>query len=290
MVTAGYQAQTIDGADKWCIQDSTDHDLVAAVRDGDEVAFQEIVRRYKNPIVSFIYRMIDDYERSVELSQETFIRIYTSAARYQATFTFSTYIYKIASNLAISELRMRKRRKVVSLFLPFLTEEGEAVELDPPDKNPLQDESLIEEERRLAVAAVILMVFAVFQSGIYKNQPGGKQLSSESVNSLPGVVTTQPTNGDKSPQKGESRGSSTLIAETKPHDYQAKPSGASQRISLRPKSPRISNSIGDTAAVILLRENSREFQVSIPTISVGAQPIAYVSQVSEVSHGTQIAY
>ena len=141
-----------------------------------------------------------------------------------------------------------------------------------------------------AVAAVILMVFAVFQSGIYKNQPGGKQLSSESVNSLPGVVTTQPTNGDKSPQKGESRGSSTLIAETKPHDYQAKPSGASQRISLRPKSPRISNSIGDTAAVILLRENSREFQVSIPTISVGAQPIAYVSQVSEVSHGTQIAY
>ena len=155
MVTAGYQAQTIDGADKWCIQDSTDHDLVAAVRDGDEVAFQEIVRRYKNPIVSFIYRMIDDYERSVELSQETFIRIYTSAARYQATFTFSTYIYKIASNLAISELRMRKRRKVVSLFLPFLTEEGEAVELDPPDKNPLQDESLIEEERRLAVARAI---------------------------------------------------------------------------------------------------------------------------------------
>jgi len=99
--------------------------------------------------------MLDDYERSVELAQETFIRVFTSASRYQANYSFSTYIYRIATNLAISELRRRKRRKFVSLFSPFTDDNGDAVELDPPDLNPLQDESLIKDERRKAVARAI---------------------------------------------------------------------------------------------------------------------------------------
>ena len=87
--------------------------------------------------------------------EETFIRIFTSAARYQANYSFSTYIYRIASNLAISELRRRKRRKFVSLFSPFTNDDGEAVEMDPPDDTPLQDETLIRDERRKAVARAI---------------------------------------------------------------------------------------------------------------------------------------
>src|SRR5687767_2965073 len=94
----------------------SDHELVAAVRDGDETAFQEIVRRYRTPITNFVYRMLNDYELAVDLAQETFLRVYTSAGRYEANFNFSTYIYRIASNLAISEIRKRKRRKVVSFF------------------------------------------------------------------------------------------------------------------------------------------------------------------------------
>lgn len=137
------------------LEAASDHDLLAAIRDGDEAAFQEIVRRYRNPITNFVCRMLDDYERSVELAQETFIRVYTSAERYKASYSFSTYIYRIASNLAISELRQRKRRKLVSLLSPFSTNDGELVEIDPPDKCPLPDESLIEDERRRAVARAI---------------------------------------------------------------------------------------------------------------------------------------
>jgi RNA polymerase sigma-70 factor (ECF subfamily) len=155
MATVSHQAQAIELGPARSVEAANDHELLAAIRDGDECAFQEIVRRYRNPITNFVYRMIDDYERSVELAQETFIRVYTSASRYQANYSFSTYIYRIATNLAISELRRRKRRKFVSLFSPFTDEDGRPIELDPPDSAPLQDESLIDAERRRAVARAI---------------------------------------------------------------------------------------------------------------------------------------
>ncbi|MCI0486084.1 MAG: sigma-70 family RNA polymerase sigma factor [Blastocatellia bacterium] len=156
MAAVTHQAQVIELGGNRSVEAANDHELLAAIRDGDEAAFQEIVRRYRNPITNFVYRMIDDYDRAVELTQETFIRVYTSASRYQANYSFSTYIYRIATNLAISELRKRKRRKVVSLFSPFTDDNGEPVELDPPDSNPLQDEALIENERRQAVTRAIM--------------------------------------------------------------------------------------------------------------------------------------
>src|SRR4029079_566363 len=155
MATVTHQAQAIGISGSRSVETANDHELLAAIRDGDEAAFQEIVRRYRNPITNFVYRMIDDYERAVELTQETFISVYTSASRYQANYSFSTYIYRIATNLAISELRRRKRRKVVSLFSPFTNDDGEAIEIDPPDLNMLQDEALIDNERRRAVARAI---------------------------------------------------------------------------------------------------------------------------------------
>jgi len=165
MATVTHQAQAI-GLGSRTVETASDHELLAAIKDGDEAAFQEIVRRYRNPITNFVYRMLDDYERSVELAQETFIRVYTSASRYQANYSFSTYIYRIATNLAISELRRRKRRKFVSLFSPFTDDNGDAVELDPPDLNPLQDESLINDERRKAVARAITSLPEKYRAAI----------------------------------------------------------------------------------------------------------------------------
>ena len=155
MATVTQQAQGFEVGSVKSVETASDHELLAAIREGDELAFQELVRRYRNPITNFVYRMIDDYERAVELSQETFIRIYTSASRYEANYSFSTYIYRIATNLAISELRRRKRRKFVSLFSPFTDDNGDPVEIDPQDEKPLQDETLIDTERRTAVARAI---------------------------------------------------------------------------------------------------------------------------------------
>ncbi len=135
----------------------TDHHLLAATKEGDETAFAELVRRYRNQITNYVYRMTNDYETAVDLAQETFMRVYAAADRYQTTYAFSTYIYRIATNLAISELRRRKRRRLVSLtgFFQSQDSSGEATELDPPDASPLQDVTVVEGERRSAVARAI---------------------------------------------------------------------------------------------------------------------------------------
>jgi RNA polymerase sigma-70 factor (ECF subfamily) len=139
------------------VEPLSDHSLLEATRTGDETAFAELVRRYRNPITNYIYRITNDYETSVDLAQETFIRLFRAADRYQQSHAFSTYIYRIATNLAISELRRRKRRRLVSLtgFFQGREQGAEATELDVPDARPLQDTTLIEDERRAAIARAI---------------------------------------------------------------------------------------------------------------------------------------
>src|SRR3989441_11919500 len=114
---------------------ASDHALLEATRTGDEDAFAELVGRYRNQITSYIYRMTNDYDGAVDLAQETFVRVFRAADRYQQTYAFSTYIYRIATNLAISELRKRKRRRLVSLTGFFEAHEGEeARDFDAPDE------------------------------------------------------------------------------------------------------------------------------------------------------------
>src|SRR5215210_2264988 len=123
----------------------------------EPAAVGEIVRRYRNQITNYVYRMTNDYDLGVDLAQETFMRVYAAAERYQTSYAFSTYIYRIATNLAISELRRRKRRRLVSLTTFFSERESpnDSCELDMPDKGPLQDVTVVEDERRAAVARAI---------------------------------------------------------------------------------------------------------------------------------------
>ena len=139
------------------ISDSTsDHALLEATRTGDEDAFAELVGRYRNQLTGYIYRMTNDYDGAVDLAQETFVRLYRAVDRYQTSHAFSTYLYRIATNLAISELRKRKRRRLVSLTGFFqTTERGEAREFDPADERPLPDRELVDTERRRAVQRAI---------------------------------------------------------------------------------------------------------------------------------------
>ncbi|MCA1621864.1 MAG: sigma-70 family RNA polymerase sigma factor [Acidobacteria bacterium] len=139
------------------VGEMTDHRLLEETKAGDGAAFAEIVRRYRNQITNYVYRMTNDYDLAVDLAQETFMRVYAAAERYQTSYAFSTYIYRIATNLAISELRRRKRRRLVSLTTFFSERESpsDSCELEMPDKGPLQDVTVVEDERRAAVARAI---------------------------------------------------------------------------------------------------------------------------------------
>src|SRR5690348_346822 len=134
-------------------QNLSDHELIEATKQGDEEAFAEIVHRYRHPIVNYLYRFLNDYEEAVDLAQETFVRVYFAIDRYHRGFAFSTYIYRIATNLAISELRRRKRRRLLSLTGLFQSDAGdEAVEYQPRDERILPDAELVDDEQSRVIA------------------------------------------------------------------------------------------------------------------------------------------
>ncbi len=133
----------------------SDHQLIEATKNGDDEAFSQIVARYRNPITNFLYRFLNDYEEAVDLSQETFVRVYFAIERYHTGYAFSTYIYRIATNLAISELRKRKRRTLLSLTGLFQSDPDDATEYQPPDERPLPDANVVEDERSRVIAKAI---------------------------------------------------------------------------------------------------------------------------------------
>ncbi len=91
----------------------SDSEVVQRFLDGEERAFGELVDRYDNRLLNFVYRTVGDRERAQDLVQETFVRVYRHLHRFDQSKKFSTWIYTIASNLAKNELRNRSRNPLV---------------------------------------------------------------------------------------------------------------------------------------------------------------------------------
>ena len=152
----------------------SDHALIEATTRGDEEAFAEIVKRYRNPITNYLYRFLNDYEEAVDLAQETFVRVYFAADRYHTEYAFSTYIYRIASNLAISELRKRKRRKLLSLTGLFHADPGDDTEFQPADDRRLPDADLIDSEQNKIIEKAIAALPIKYRAPIVLRDVEGK--------------------------------------------------------------------------------------------------------------------
>lgn len=93
----------------------TDEDLIERFQQGELAAYEEIVRRYKDQLLNFVYRFLNNHEEAEDVVQETFLRVYRNRFAYTRIAKFSTWIYTIAGNLARTELRRRKRRRLFSL-------------------------------------------------------------------------------------------------------------------------------------------------------------------------------
>ena len=93
----------------------TDEELIASFQNGNEQAYIELVRRYRDRLMTFVFRFLGDMELSEDIVQDTMIKLYTHKHYYKEIAKFSTWIYTIAGNLAKTELRKRKRRKVTLL-------------------------------------------------------------------------------------------------------------------------------------------------------------------------------
>ncbi len=97
--------------------DLTDPDaaLMLRVKRGDRAAFTELVEKYKQPVMNFVCRSLRDETEAEDLAQNVFLQVYKSRARYERTAKFSTWLFTIARNLCLNEIRRRTRHPAESL-------------------------------------------------------------------------------------------------------------------------------------------------------------------------------
>lgn len=97
------------------MHDDPDAELMLRVKRGERFAFEVLVDKYKQPIVNLVFRTVRDLTEAEDLAQQVFLQVYKSAHRYEASAKFSTWLFTIARNLCLNELRRRSRHPADSL-------------------------------------------------------------------------------------------------------------------------------------------------------------------------------
>lgn len=129
--------------------------LMLRFQAGDEQAFRELFGAYKIPLLKFIYRFCQDRRVAEELTQEVFLRIYKTARSYRPDAKFSTWIYRIATNICLNEIRTGRNRYELDLGSLTADEEGRPFEIADTAGAPGMDENLAAGEREIAVRRAI---------------------------------------------------------------------------------------------------------------------------------------
>jgi RNA polymerase sigma-70 factor (ECF subfamily) len=129
----------------------TDAEVMLRVKAGDDSAFDFLVQKYRRPIINFMYRMAHNTAVAEDLAQEVFLRVYRSRTSYEASAKFTTWLYRIATNLGMNysrDTRHERPENVMNLDAPD-EETGQAPDL--ADKTPSVEEEIMRRERLLAI-------------------------------------------------------------------------------------------------------------------------------------------
>ena len=124
-----------------------DADVVALAQQGRDTAFRELIRRYERPVFSLIYRMVRDRELAEDLAQDTFIKVLNHIDRYRPEFKLSSWLFKIANNVAIDHLR-RRQLETISIDGAPNAQTAEAIGATSFDVSVDQESALDELEAR----------------------------------------------------------------------------------------------------------------------------------------------
>jgi len=128
-----------------------DAELMLRVKEGDGASFAVLLEKYRSSVVHFLYRMVQDHPVAEELAQEVFLRVYRSRESYRAEAKFTTWLYRIATNLAVNHARDTKyERTAQSVYLDVPDEEtGTTPEV--ADDRPTVEQKLLKDERMAAI-------------------------------------------------------------------------------------------------------------------------------------------
>src|ERR1044072_4037381 len=120
--------------------------LMKRVTQGDQRAFEELVEKYKQPVFNFIYRTIPDAAEAEDLAQAVFVQVYKAAAKYRVEAKFSTWLFTIARNLCLHEIRRRNRHPAASLDASGTTEEDGPARQSEDVRNVAPPDQLVQDE------------------------------------------------------------------------------------------------------------------------------------------------
>lgn len=129
----------------------SDAELMLRVKAGDDSAFDYLVQKYRRPIINFMYRMAHNSAAAEDLAQEAFLRVYRSRANYEPSAKFTTWLYRIATNLGVNyarDTRHERPENITNLDEPD-TETGQTPDL--ADKTPSVEEEIVRRERLAAI-------------------------------------------------------------------------------------------------------------------------------------------
>ena len=133
------------------LSDMSDAEVMLLAGAGDDSAFEYLVEKFRRPIISFMYRMTHNQAVAEELAQEVFLRVYRSRSSYQAEAKFSTWLYRIATNLGVNyarDTRSERTAPTVNLDEPD-PETGSTP--DVADSTPTVETEILREERMAAI-------------------------------------------------------------------------------------------------------------------------------------------
>jgi len=145
------------------IRKLTDVELIEKAIGGREDGFEELVRRYQRPITGYVYRMLNNYDAALDVTQEVFIKVYNSLARYSSEYKFSTWLYRIAHNAAIDFMR---RNSVNQQSIEAENADGTyQLQIESPRPTPEQERE--QSEWRAEIEAVIKCLPAIYRELIF---------------------------------------------------------------------------------------------------------------------------
>ncbi|MGA2482704.1 MAG: sigma-70 family RNA polymerase sigma factor [Candidatus Acidiferrales bacterium] len=136
----------------------SDVQLMMDVKAGDAQSFELLLQRYRTPLVNFLCRMVRDRAQAEDLAQEVFLRVYRARKDYVPSAKFTTWLFRIATNLALNAVRDGRHRQMeISIDEPMTADAEDGTErmLDLADRRPDIEQHLVEEARRAMIRRAI---------------------------------------------------------------------------------------------------------------------------------------
>jgi RNA polymerase sigma-70 factor, ECF subfamily len=130
---------------------TSDAEVMLRVKAGDDSAFEYLVQKYRRPMVSFMYRMAHNAAAAEDLAQEVFLRVYRSRANYEPSAKFSTWLYRIATNLAVNHARDTRHERPENMVSVDEPDQETGMTVDVPDTTLSAEEQIMRRERMAAI-------------------------------------------------------------------------------------------------------------------------------------------